>query len=281
MKVVKFSHNQRAGEGILSGDQIHVVQMFDTPDPNDAPFTLITKTDAELNEAAAKATEKLALSSVTLEPPIPAGAKLICLGYNYKTHIDETNSKMGNPPAFFARWADTVVGHGSPILNPPESETFDFEGELAVIIGTGGRRISVENAGAHIFGYTCFMDGSIREYQKHSPTAGKNFYRSGGLGPWVVSKDEAGDPKTFRLETRIDGEIMQSTTGDLMVRGCEEIVAYVSKFTELRPGDMIATGTPGGVGSMRTPPRWLKAGETVEVDITPVGTLSNSVVSEG
>ncbi|MEM8920579.1 MAG: fumarylacetoacetate hydrolase family protein, partial [Pseudomonadota bacterium] len=275
-----FSFGGKVGEGFVSGESLQVARYYEVSNPDDAPFTLTSKSVLELEAAASNCVETLSLSDVKLLPPIPPGAKLICLGYNYKAHIDETNSKMGEPPAFFARWPDTVMGHESDILLPPESETFDFEGEIAVIIGTGGRRIALEDAHAHIFGYTCFMDGSIREYQKHSPTAGKNFFQSGGLGPWVVTKDEAGDPAAFEMKTFVGGEMMQETTGELMVRNCEEIIAYVSKFTELRPGDMLATGTPGGVGAMRKPPRWMKAGEVVEVSISPIGALRNKIVEE-
>ncbi|MEM9841506.1 MAG: fumarylacetoacetate hydrolase family protein [Pseudomonadota bacterium] len=278
MKIAKFKHNGKVGEGVVKNGSIAVINAYEVDDPNTAPFTLASKSIDELSAAAASPVAELALDQVQLLPPISGDSKLICLGYNYKTHIDETNAKMDAPPAFFARWPDSIVGHGEPILCPQESNTFDFEGEIAVIMGSGGRRLSPDEAGQCIFGFTCFLDGSIREYQKHSPTAGKNFFRSGSLGPWIVSKDEAGDPNAFALETRVAGEKLQETTGSLMVRNPEEIISYVSRFTELRPGDMIATGTPGGVGAQRTPPRWMKPGEHVEIEIKPIGTLRNEIV---
>lgn len=280
MKIVKFSFKNLFGEGVVEGDQVRVAHLSDAPDAQLAPFTLPYKTEAEISDLLDNSGRNIPFSKVDLLPPIHSASKLICLGFNYKTHVEETHADLGEAPALFARWHDSIVGHGSDVLLPPESGTFDFEGEIAVVIGKAGRRISTAEAASHVFGYTCFFDGSIRAYQKHSPTAGKNFPSSGSLGPWIMTVDEAGDPAAFGLETYIAGEQMQSTRGDLMIFGVADVISYVSQFTNLSPGDVIATGTPGGVGAKRTPPRWLRQGEDVEVRISPIGSLKNTVALE-
>lgn len=280
MKIVKFAHKHQFGEGVIDGDQIRVTELSDASNELNAPFTLASVPPEAIQDQVAKSELSLPLSEVDLLPPVPPGAKLICLGFNYKAHLEETQTETSEAPALFARWHDSIVGHGTDVLLPPESPTFDFEGEIAIVIGKGGRRIAPEDAMDHVFGYTCFFDGSIRGYQLHSPTAGKNFPKSGSLGPWIMTADEAGPPEDFQLETLVAGEIMQSTTGNLMIFGVADTIAYVSRFTTLSPGDIIATGTPGGVGAKRTPPRWLKAGEEVEIRISPIGSLKNTVVAE-
>lgn len=280
MKIVKFYFKNLFGEGVVDGNQVRVAHLSDASDAHLSPFTLPSRTHAEISDLLAASGRSIPLGEVNLLPPIHPASKLICLGFNYKAHVEETHADIGEAPALFARWHDSIVGHGSDVLLPPESDTFDFEGEIAVVIGRAGRRISPEAATGHVFGYTCFFDGSIRAYQKHSPTAGKNFPSSGSLGPWIMTVDEAGDPAAFGLETYVAGEQMQSTRGDLMIFGVADVISYVSKFTHLSPGDVIATGTPGGVGAKRTPPRWLKPGEEVEVRISPIGSLKNTVVRE-
>ncbi|WP_084418491.1 fumarylacetoacetate hydrolase family protein [Henriciella litoralis] len=280
MKIVKFSFKNLFGEGVVEGDQVRVAHLSEALDALQAPFTLASRTQTEIDDLLADSGRSIPLSEVDLLPPIHAASKLICLGFNYKTHVEETHADIGEAPALFARWQDSIVGHGSNVLLPPESDTFDFEGEIAVVIGRAGRRILPDQAAGHVFGYTCFFDGSIRAFQKHSPTAGKNFPSSGSLGPWIMTADEAGDPDAFGLETYVAGEQMQSTRGDLMIFGVADVISYVSQFTNLSPGDVIATGTPGGVGAKRTPPRWLKPGEDVEVRISPIGSLKNTVVLE-
>jgi 2-keto-4-pentenoate hydratase/2-oxohepta-3-ene-1,7-dioic acid hydratase in catechol pathway len=230
-----------------------------------------------------------ALKDVKLLPVVPSPLrKVICVGLNYKAHVAEV-SKGENAlgpatppevPRVFSRLADTIVAHGDSIVRPKNSVQFDYEGELAVIIGKNGRHISVEDAMEYVLGYSIFMDGSVRDYQKHSVTAGKNFPGTGPLGPWIVTKDEIPDPTKLVLETRVNGEVLQHASISDMIYAVAELVSYVSEFTPLNPGDVIATGTPEGVAHARTPQPWLKPGDVVEVEISGIGVLRNIVVAE-
>jgi len=180
----------------------------------------------------------------------------------------------------FVRFANTLVGHEGEMIRPSVSQSFDFEGELAVIIGRGGRHIAVERALEHVAGYTCFVDGSVRDYQKFSVTSGKNFPATGPLGPWIVTTDEIADPKRLALVTRLNGQEVQKSGTDLLIHSVPQIIAFCSDFTPLAPGDVIATGTPEGVGHRRTPPLWMKPGDVLEVEISGIGTLRSRVVDE-
>lgn len=223
----------------------------------------------------------VALSDVAFLPAVPGERKVLCVGLNYRAHVAESAGReVPENPRIFARLADTVIGHGAPMWRPRNSEQFDYEGELAVVIGRAGRHIPAARALEHVAGYTCFNDGSVRDFQKHSVTAGKNFPRTGPLGPWLVTADEIPDPAALTLTTRVNGQTMQSAgTGD-MILTVQELIAYVSAFTPLAPGDVIATGTPEGVAHARRPPPWLKPGDVVEVEIGGIGTLRNPVVAE-
>ncbi len=278
MKLVKFAYEGRSSEGVIIDDSIVVLGPWHT---GPHPFSLPSRSTEEINSQLKSARERIPLSSAQLLAPISPTSKIICLGFNYKSHIEETIGEEHKFPALFSRWPDTLVGQDAVLTRPCASETYDFEGEFAIIIGKGGRRISPEAATDHVAGYSCFFDGSIRAYQKHSVTAGKNFPNSGSMGPWIVSGPEISNlPTTFRMETRINGQSVQSTTGDLMVFDVPTIIAYVSEFTPLSPGDVIATGTPGGVGAKRTPPLWLKDGDAIEVEISGIGTLRNIIKNE-
>jgi 2-keto-4-pentenoate hydratase/2-oxohepta-3-ene-1,7-dioic acid hydratase in catechol pathway len=166
------------------------------------------------------------------------------------------------------------------LVAPAASDSYDYEGEIAIVIGRSGRNIARENALAHILGYSCFLDGSVRAYQRHSITAGKNFWHSGAMGPWIVTADGLPDVRSLKLETRIEGEVVQSTTADKMIFDVPTLIAYCSIWTQLNPGDVISTGTPAGVGAFRKPPRWLKAGETVEISVSGVGVLRNKIIAQ-
>ncbi len=179
------------------------------------------------------------------------------------------------------RFTDTLAANGAPLVRPTVSDNFDFEGELALIIGKGGRHIAEDRALDHVAGYACFNDGSIRDWQKHSVSAGKNFPSTGGFGPWMVTKDEIPDPAALTLTTRLNGAEVQHAGTDMLIFPIPRLIAYVSAFTALNPGDVIATGTPEGVGLTRTPPLWMKPGDVVEVEISGIGTLRNPVVAEG
>lgn len=215
-------------------------------------------------------------------PVIPRPDKVICVGINYRPHVEETGRELPEYPVLFTRFAGSQVGHGEPIIVPSTSHRLDYEGELAVIIGRGGRHIPERGALRHVAGYAAFNDGSVRDYQGHSSqfTPGKNFHASGAFGPWMTTADEVGDPSTLSLETRLNGERMQHANVSDLIFDVPKLIAYISSFAQLSPGDVIVTGTPGGVGFVRKPPVYLKAGDVVEVDIGGVGVLRNPVADE-
>ena len=235
---------------------------------------------AEVAALAAGAAPDTTMDRVTLLPVIPNPDKIVCAGLNYKDHVEEFTREMPENVTLFARLTNTLVAHGDAIVRPRVSDNFDFEGELTLIIGKGGRHIAEADVLSHIAGYTCFLDGSVRDYQRHSVTAGKNFHRTGPLGPWMVTADEIPDPAALELTTRLNGEVVQHSTTDLLIYSIPNIVSYISDFTPLEPGDVIATGTPAGVGNGRTPKLFMKAGDVIEVEISRIGTLRNHVVDE-
>ncbi|MBA15304.1 MAG: 5-carboxymethyl-2-hydroxymuconate isomerase [Sphingomonas sp.] len=217
-----------------------------------------------------------------LLPLIPNPDKILCVGLNYATHVAETGREQKEHPAIFTRWADTLVAAGDPVIRPKESTRFDYEGELAVIIGKGGRRIRREDAMAHVAGYSVFNDVSVRDWQRHNIqfTPGKNFPATGAFGPEMVTRDEIADIASQRVQTRINGELVQDQPVSDMIWDIPTIIEYCSTFTQLAPGDVIASGTPGGVGDKRTPPLYLKAGDQVEVSVGSVGRLISPVFDE-
>jgi len=209
-------------------------------------------------------------------------AKLLCIGINYRPHMLEMGREPPPHPVVFVRFGSSLVGHDEPLIRPAASEQFDFEGELAVVIGKPARRVSRDSALDFVAGYACFNDGSIRDFQRHSGqfTPGKNFVASGAFGPWLVSRDEIPDPAALDLETRLNGKIVQQERTGELIFGIPELIEYISIWTELVPGDVIVTGTPGGVGAGRKPPLWMQPGDTIEVEISGLGCLKNSVVAE-
>ena len=217
---------------------------------------------------------------ITFLPVIPNPEKILCVGINYRDHAAETGRDTMSNPQMFLRLVNTLVGHEGEMIRPKVSTNFDFEGELAAIIGKGGRHIKESDALGHVAGYTCFVDGSVRDWQKHSVTSGKNFIGTGPLGPWMVTTDEIPDPTKLTLMTRLNGEEMQRSGTDMLIYSVARIISYVSDFTPLAPGDVIATGTPAGVGHRRNPPLWMKAGDVLEVEITGIGTLRSRIVDE-
>jgi 2-keto-4-pentenoate hydratase/2-oxohepta-3-ene-1,7-dioic acid hydratase in catechol pathway len=223
-----------------------------------------------------------AFDAVTLAPVIPNPDKIICVGLNYHAHIEETGREESVQPVLFARYAGSQIGHGQPLIKPLESDQFDYEGELAVIIGKEGRRISEENALDYVAGYACYNDGSVRDWQKHTHQfmPGKTFAGTGGFGPWMVTADEIPDPTKLHLQTRLNGQVVQDTDLSLLVTSIQRLIAYTSTILPLLPGDVLVTGTPGGVGARRNPPLWMREGDICEVEISQIGTLSNPVVAE-
>ena len=234
----------------------------------------------QIAAAAARAKPDHKLADITFLPVIPDPELIACAGINYRSHASETGRDIPKQPSMFIRRANTLVGHEGAMVRPNVSTHFDFEGELAVIVGRGGRHITAARALDHVAGYTCFVDGSVRDYQKFSVTAGKNFPATGPLGPWIVTRDEIPDPTRLTLTTRLNGVEMQHSATDLLIYSIPQIVAFCSDFTDLAPGDVIATGTPEGVGHRRTPPLWMKPGDVLEVEITGIGVLRSRIVDE-
>jgi 2-keto-4-pentenoate hydratase/2-oxohepta-3-ene-1,7-dioic acid hydratase in catechol pathway len=223
----------------------------------------------------------MALGEVDILPPITHPRKIFCVGTNYESHRVETARERTTRPPLFLRTAESLVADGSPLLCPPESTMFDFEGEIAIVIARSARRVPRESALECVFGYSCFNDASLRDWQRHTHqwTPGKNFDATGGFGPYLVTKDEAGPPEDLHLTTRLNGQIVQHACGHQMIFSIAEIIEYISTFTTLRAGDVIATGTPGGVGALRDPPLFMKSGDRVEVEISRVGLLSNPIMA--
>lgn len=224
----------------------------------------------------------LNINDIEFLPVITRPEKIICVGVNYHEHRLETGRAESEYPVLFTRFANTLTGHQQPLIRPHASTQLDYEGELAVIIGQRARHIKTENALSCIAGYSCFNDATLRDWQRHTHqfTPGKNFPATGGFGPWLVTADEISDPSQLTLVTRLNGEEMQRTSTAQMIFNIPTLIAYISTFTELMPGDVIATGTPGGVGAKRNPPVFMKPGDRVEVEISGVGLLRNSVVEE-
>jgi len=235
---------------------------------------------AEIRKAAEGATPDHKLADIKWLPVIPNPEKVLCAGINYRSHAAETGRELPKQPSMFIRLTNTLVGHEGEMIRPSVSQQFDFEGELALVIGKGGRHIPVERALEHVAGYTCLVDGSVRDYQKFSVTSGKNFPGTGPLGPWIVTTDDIPDPTRLTLTTRLNGQVVQQSGTDLLIYSVPQIIAFCSDFTPLSPGDVIATGTPEGVGHRRTPPLWMKPSDVLEVEITGIGTLRSRIVDE-
>lgn len=277
MRYISFLRSDgRAGYGRLAGDRVDDLSTI----PG-VPHSLKAALAAGTLDTLAGG-DAVALADVTLLPPIPDPARILCVGLNYVSHVEETGRQQAEHPTIFTRWPSSLVADGAALICPRESDRFDFEGELAVVIGKGGRRIAAADAASHIAGYAIFNDGSVRDWQRHTTqfTPGKNFFASGSFGPALVTADEIDDLGSQRVQTRLNGQLVQDQPISDMIFDIATIIAYCSTFTPLEPGDVIATGTPGGVGAARTPPLFMKAGDQVEVSIGVLGTLSNAVVGD-
>ena len=275
MKFVSYRHDDKTGWGLLEGGVV-----TDLSDFEPSLKAAISKDNLADAASAAANGETLPRDKISYLPPIPDPARILCIGQNYAAHRDEMGGDRTAHPLIFTRYPSSVSGHNRALLKPAESDEYDYEGELAVIIGKPGRRIRPERALEHIAGYSCFMDGSIRDFQVHTTQyiPGKNFDASGSCGPWMIPAEELPDPNAgYRLETRLNGATVQSTTTDLMLFPVPVLIAYLSTFTTLEPGDIIATGTPGGVGYKREPQLYMFPGDRVEVEVEGVGMLSNTI----
>ena len=280
MKLASYIADGAEVFGVVSGDG--VITMNDRFGGRAASLRDALAADMlpQIREAASHGRADHKLSDIKFLPVIPNPELITCAGVNYRAHAAETGRELPKQPSMFIRRTNTLVGHEGELIRPLLSTQFDFEGELTVVIGRGGRHIRQENALDHVAGYTILVDGSVRDYQKFSVTSGKNWPGTGPLGPWLVTTDEIPDPSKLTLMTRLNGTEMQRSGTDMLIYSIPQIISFVSDFTPLSPGDVIATGTPEGVGHRRTPPIYMKAGDVLEVEITGIGTLRNRVVDE-
>ena len=281
MKFTSFTIHDAPSWGLVEGDEIADLGALLRDRFPDLKSAIAANALTEAAAAAAKATRH-ALSAITFLPVIPNPDKILCIGLNYETHRKETGRSEVENPTVFGRFANSQTGHLRNIIRPRVSTDLDFEGELAVIIGKPGRYIPRSEAFQHIAGYACYNEGSVRDFQRHTHqfTPGKNFPDTGAFGPWMVTSDEIDDLGPLKLQTRLNGEVVQEATISQMIFDIPRQIEYCSSFTRLEPGDVIATGTPGGVGSRRTPPLWMKPGDVVEVEIDRIGLLRNGIADE-
>ena len=281
MKFASFTIHDAPSWGLVEGDEIADLGALLRDRFPDLKSAIAANALTEAAAAAAKATRH-ALSTITFLPVIPNPDKILCIGLNYETHRKETGRSEVENPTVFGRFANSQTGHLRNIIRPRVSTDLDFEGELAVIIGKPGRYIPRSEAFQHIAGYACYNEGSVRDFQRHTHqfTPGKNFPDTGAFGPWMVTSDEMDDLGPLKLQTRLNGEVVQEATISQMIFDIPRQIEYCSSFTRLEPGDVIATGTPGGVGSRRTPPLWMKPGDVVEVEIDRIGLLRNGIADE-
>ncbi|WPG40990.1 fumarylacetoacetate hydrolase family protein [Variovorax sp. EBFNA2] len=282
MKLISYQYNGIDSYGAVFGDRVaDLREVFGARAP-DLKALIAADLLSEAVAAAGQAAATLPLSEVQLLPVIPNPGKIVCVGLNYGDHVRETGREITEKPTLFLRVAESQVAHGEDIVMPPESSKLDYEGEIAIVIGKGGRRIAEAEAWDHIAGYACYNDGSIRDWQTATPqwTAGKNFWRTGGFGPWMVTRDEIADDQVMTLVTRLNGQEMQRTTTDKLIHSIPRQIAHISAFMPLAAGDVIVTGTPGGVGAKRTPPVWMKPGDVVEIEVDAIGILRNTVRAE-
>ncbi|WP_374302025.1 fumarylacetoacetate hydrolase family protein [Ferrovibrio sp.] len=279
MKVVSFVRNGKSSYGVVSGDGIVDVGAKLGGKYADLVAVLKAGALAEVESAAKGVTADMKLDGTTLLPVVPNPGKIVCVGVNYDEHRREMGREPPGQPTIFVRWPESQVAHNQPLLKPAESDKLDYEAELAVIIGKHGYKVSEADAFSIIAGYSCYNDGSVRDWQTHTGqfTPGKNFVATGGFGPWMVTADEIPDPQTLDIESRLNGQVMQKSNTELMTFNIRKIIKYVTTFIPLQPGDVIATGTPGGVGTKRNPPVYMKDGDIIEIEISKVGLLRNPV----
>jgi 2-keto-4-pentenoate hydratase/2-oxohepta-3-ene-1,7-dioic acid hydratase in catechol pathway len=280
MKLVSYMVDGKATFGVVAGDGI----VNATRCLGGRFSTLRQALAADALDEVRRATTGQApdhwISDVKFLPVVPDPQRIVCVGINYRSHAEETGRDISPAPSVFLRLPDTLVGHGGALVRPKVSDKFDFEGELAFVIGRAGRHVAEADALQYVAGYSCFVDGSVRDYQKFSVTSGKNFPATGSLGPVLVTTDEIPDPTRLTLVTRLNGQEMQHSGTDMLIYSIPQVIKFISDFTGLAAGDVIATGTPAGVGHRRTPPVWMKAGDVLEVEISGIGTLRNPVIDE-
>ena len=285
MQFVSFYVSDIPRLGVMTDDGIIDLAAAQPQIPSDLVAALASGADllAAANAAIASNAARLPLAGIRYAPVVPRPGKIICLGLNSEARAKEGGREKPDYPWFFLRGATSLIAHGEAGLRPRVSERFDYEAELAVVIGKKARHLTQANALDCVFGYSCFNDMSVRDYQKKTPqwTIGKNFDGTGALGPVLVSADQLSPGATgLRIQSRLNGKVMQDADTSDMIWGVAETIALLTECLTLEPGDVIAMGTPAGVGQARTPPVWMKHGDTIEIEIDGVGLLSNTIRDE-
>jgi len=288
MKLVSFLHAGKHHYGVLKGDKvIDLSARLGGTYPDIISF-IANDGKAVAQSIIQESAGDFDYASLDLLSVIPNPGKTFCVGLNYHDHVDEANRAIGNRKApdramIFARWPESLTGHKKPILRPKVSQMLDWEAEMLVVIGKPtGRYVPKEKALSYIFGYACLNEACLRDYQRHSSqiNPGKNFEKTGANGPWLVTADEIPDPMNLNIEMRLNGQVMQKANTSQMIHSIEATIEYITEWTTLQPGDLIATGTMGGVGFARTPPIFMKPGDIAEVEIEKIGILSNHIEDE-
>jgi 2-keto-4-pentenoate hydratase/2-oxohepta-3-ene-1,7-dioic acid hydratase in catechol pathway len=280
MRFVSFSHHDRQGFGLLRGDRIVDLTGKLSPDVVTLKQAIAAGLLAQVGTWQ-ESLDDIPVEQVRLLPVVPDPGKILCIGLNYEDHRAETARPTSEFPTVFTRFAESQVGHRQPLHKPAISDRFDYEAELAIVIRAAGYQVREEHALDLVAGYACYNDGSVRDWQRHTSqfTPGKNFPATGGFGPALVTPDEVGDYRQLPIQLRLNGQVMQDAKLSDLIFPIEKLIAYCSTFTPLAPGDVIVTGTPGGVGDRRQPPVYLRDGDWIEVDIGVVGCLVNPVIT--
>ncbi|WP_399680653.1 fumarylacetoacetate hydrolase family protein [Xenophilus sp.] len=282
MKLLSYSFQGSRSWGALVDDRIVDLQAASGGRLPTLRSALSSGSLAELERLAASREASIALAETVLLPVVPDPPRIFCVGLNYEEHRVEAKRERTGHPTLFLRVGASQVGHGQAIVLPKESGALDYEGEIAVVIGRPGRRISEADAWEHVAGYAPYNDGSVRDWQSHTTqwTPGKNFPATGAFGPWMVTRGEVSDGQALSLTTRLNGQTVQHATTEQLIFPIPRLISYISSFTGLEPGDVIVTGTPGGVGFKRQPPLFMRPGDVVEVEVGGVATLVNEVRAE-
>ena len=285
MRLLTYEARGRVTYGAVSGDG--VIDLGARLGTQFATLRHLIAADAlgRAAELAGRTAPDVALSAIRFLPPVPNAEKILCIGVNYGNRNAEYKDGSDQPkyPSLFPRFPGSLVGHREALIRPSESPQLDYEGEIVIVIGKGGRRIAEDSAESHIAGLTIMNEGTIRDWTRHGKfnvTQGKNFDRSGSAGPWIVTSDDIDPRAPIRLITRVNGEVRQSDSTERLMFPFDTLITYLSTFATLTPGDLIVTGTPTGAGARFDPPRWLKPGDVVEVEGSGIGTLRNTVIDE-
>ena len=280
MRLVSYVHAGQASFGLVTEDGVIDLRKLSLGRFATLKSALAADALPGLTRKAATLSCDFSLDQIRFLPVIPEPQKIFCVGLNYEEHRLEANRPNTGEPTIFLRVATSQVGHQEPMVLPEQSSSFDYEGEIAIVIGKPGRHIREQDAWSHVAGYSAYNDGSLRDWQSHTSqwTGGKNFDGTGAFGPWLVTRDEIADDQELSLVTRLNGVEMQRATTNMMIFAMPRLIAYLSSFATLVAGDVIVTGTPGGVGFKRSPPVFMKHGDVVEIEVEKIGILSNRIV---